>query len=201
MAAELADLLGWETVIFFDDVFPRLTSVGDKEIAGNIGALSNELTLFDGIFVAIGDNRARRSLTESFENTGLVSLIHPAATISPSADIDDGVAIMAGAIVNARSKLGRGVIINTGSSIDHDCVIGDYVHVSPGVNISGGVRIGTESWVGIGASIIQDVTVGCHTIVGAGSVVLSDIPDRTVAVGVPCKVIKSENRSLNDHQL
>ena len=37
--------------------------------------------------------------------------------------------------------------------------------------------------------LLYDVTIGNNVIIGAGSVVTKDIPDGSVAVGVPCKVI------------
>lgn len=35
------------------------------------------------------------------------------------------------------------------------------------------------------------VTIGCNTVIGVGSIVTKDIPPNSVAVGVPCRVIKS----------
>jgi len=45
--------------------------------------------------------------------------------------------------------------------------------------------------IGIGAIIMPGVTIGKGAIIGAGSVVTKDIPDYSVAVGVPAKVIKT----------
>lgn len=52
------------------------------------------------------------------------------------------------------------------------------------------VRIGDGSWIGHGAVILPGVTIGCHVVVGANSVVTSDIPDFSVAVGSPARVIR-----------
>jgi maltose O-acetyltransferase len=38
------------------------------------------------------------------------------------------------------------------------------------------------------------VTIGDDVVIGAGSVVLSDIPARSIAAGVPCRVIKPLER-------
>ena len=46
-------------------------------------------------------------------------------------------------------------------------------------------------WVGANSIILAGVTIGENAVVGAGSVVTKSIPDRTVAVGVPAKVIKT----------
>lgn len=53
------------------------------------------------------------------------------------------------------------------------------------------VKIGNEVFVGAGTIILPGVTIGNRVIIGAGSVVKSDVPDNSVAVGVPAKVISS----------
>lgn len=52
------------------------------------------------------------------------------------------------------------------------------------------VRIGDGSWIGHGAVILPGVTIGRHVVVGANSVVTTDIPDFSVAVGSPARVIR-----------
>ena len=53
------------------------------------------------------------------------------------------------------------------------------------------VRIGNNAWIGGGAIICPGISIGDNTTIGAGSVVTKDIPANVVAVGNPCKVIKS----------
>lgn len=50
------------------------------------------------------------------------------------------------------------------------------------------VRIGRGSWIGAGAVIMADV--GEHCIIGAGAVVNKPVPDYSLAVGVPARVVK-----------
>lgn len=52
------------------------------------------------------------------------------------------------------------------------------------------VRIGDGSWLGFGTVVLPGVTIGRHVVVGANSVVTSDIPDFSVAVGAPARVIR-----------
>lgn len=52
------------------------------------------------------------------------------------------------------------------------------------------VVIGDNVWVGGNVVICPGVTIGSNVVIGAGSVVCSDIPDWSVAVGNPCRVIK-----------
>ena len=87
--------------------------------------------------------------------------------------------IMAGAIIQSGTALGRDAIINTCARVDHDCRIGDHVHVAPGATLSGGVVIGAGSHIGVAAAVIQSVSIGRNCLIGAGTVVLRDVPDET----------------------
>lgn len=140
-------------------------------------------------FVAIGDNRLRQRLAASAVELGfeLVNAIHPHAVLSSSARVGRGVAIMAGAVVNADSVISDLAIINTGAVVDHDCVIGHAVHVAPRCALAGNVKVGSRSFLGIGASVVPGVTIGEDVILGAGSVVIGDIPDGVTAMGVPAR--------------
>ena len=53
------------------------------------------------------------------------------------------------------------------------------------------VIIKKNAWIGAGVTILPGVTVGENAIVGAGAVVTKDVPDNSVVVGVPAKVIKT----------
>ena len=46
------------------------------------------------------------------------------------------------------------------------------------------------AWIGAGASILPGVTVGKYAIVGAGAIVTKNVPDYSVVVGTPAKVVK-----------
>ena len=52
------------------------------------------------------------------------------------------------------------------------------------------VTIGEDCWIGGGAILCPGVKIGHRCIIGAGSVVTKDIPDNSVAVGNPAKVIR-----------
>ena len=51
-------------------------------------------------------------------------------------------------------------------------------------------------------TILPGVTIGSNTVIGAGSVVVKDIPSGVVAVGNPCKVVRSitEEDSIYFHK-
>ena len=54
-----------------------------------------------------------------------------------------------------------------------------------------GVTIGDNVWLGGNTVITPGVTIGNNVVIGAGSVVTKDIPDNTIAVGNPCRVLRT----------
>ncbi len=60
-----------------------------------------------------------------------------------------------------------------------------------GLEIAMPITIGDDVWIGGGAIICPGVNIGNNTVIGAGSVVTKDIPANVVAVGNPCKVLRS----------
>ena len=52
------------------------------------------------------------------------------------------------------------------------------------------VTIEDNVWIGGGAVILPGVTIGKNAVIGAGSVVVESIPENTVAVGNPCRVVR-----------
>ena len=52
------------------------------------------------------------------------------------------------------------------------------------------VRIGKNCWLGAGVIVLPGVTIGDNAVIGAGAVVSRDIPENSVALGIPAKVVK-----------
>jgi UDP-perosamine 4-acetyltransferase len=148
-------------------------------------------------FPAIGDNRRRCAVAERLHKIGfhLVNAISRRATVSPSAGLDTGIAVMPGAVINAESVICSGAIVNTGATVDHDCHVGPYSHVGPGTNLAGCVRLGSGVLLGIGCRVIPNTLIGEWSIVGAGGVVIADLPPFVTAVGVPARVIKEASKN------
>ncbi len=53
------------------------------------------------------------------------------------------------------------------------------------------IVIGDEVWLGARVIVLPGATIGSQSVIGAGSVVSGDVPPRSLAAGVPCKVIRS----------
>ena len=105
-------------------------------------------------------------------------------------------------------SVGKDVFINFGCIIDDSFCwlisIGDYVTLAPNVHILahdastkkqlgytkiGEVNIGNCVFIGAGSIVLPGVSIGNRVVIGAGSVVTKNIPDNSLAVGNPAKVI------------
>lgn len=109
------------------------------------------------------------------------------------------------------SRIGHDTFINHnaylmdggGITIGHHCFIGPncgmYTAVHPliaeernaGLEQALPITIGDNCWIGADVTILPGVTIGSNVVIGAKSVVTKDIPDNVVAVGNPCRVMRS----------
>jgi acetyltransferase-like isoleucine patch superfamily enzyme len=112
----------------------------------------------------------------------------------------------AGIRIGRRTFLGEGSIIRGQGGVH----VGDNVLFGPRVLVmavnhvfsdpdrpvmdqgitAAGIRIEDNAWIGAGAIILDGVVVGRGACIGAGAVVTSSIPARTLAVGVPARVVR-----------
>ena len=163
-----------------------LPVLGDDEELERLGDSADAAIVGVG---SVGATAVRGRLRERIAAAGLpmVPAIHPAATVSPTAVIGAGTAVMAGAVVGTGTVVEENVIVNTGAVVDHDCVIGRDSHIATGALLAGGVVVHEGAHVGIGACIREGIRIGRGAVVGAGSVVLRDVPADTVVYGVPAR--------------
>ena len=158
---------------------------------------------FDLLFVAIGEGWLREQATLKLRNSRdswkMASLIHPSATVSPTATVGEGSIVFAGASIGPSVSIGRGAIIGANVTVGHDCVIGDYASVFAGVSIGGHARIGVRSVVGLNAAIREKVTIGNDALIGAQSFIRENVVDRCVVMGIPG--VKVRDRSPDEPYL
>lgn len=103
--------------------------------------------------------------------------------------------------ISCKAKIPHDIIFVHG----HDIVIGCNVIIGKGCKIFNGVTLGNKNTeiptneqpivgnncvISTGAKILGQVTIGNNCIIGANSVVITNIPDNSIAVGIPARVIK-----------
>ena len=94
----------------------------------------------------------------------------------------------------------RQVVIEEDVMLGANCLISDHFHAfndvgipiaAQGIDNIKPILIGRETWIGNNASIQAGVTIGRHCVIGTNSVVTASIPDFSVAVGMPARVVKT----------
>jgi acetyltransferase-like isoleucine patch superfamily enzyme len=164
--------------------------------------------------------RTRSELSGSGSGVRIDRTVHVRSpnrlTIGSGSFIDAGVVLHCGGMdwspqdggirIGRDSYIGPNSVLFGAAGID----LGDSVLVSPGVVITshqhtfsrrdldirsqslafGPVVIERDVWIGANATILPGVRLSEGAVVGAGAVVRYDVPARTVAVGVPARVIR-----------
>lgn len=119
-------------------------------------------------------------------------------------------------------KIGNNTMISLGSKIDvhrGEVIIGDNCLITSGVKIlshdgasrmidyndygNGKVVIGNNVFIGVNAVILKGVKIGDNSVIGAGAVVSKSVPEQSLVVGNPGKVIRKLEGPfpiLNDHK-
>jgi UDP-perosamine 4-acetyltransferase len=195
VAIEALRFSGWK-VIGCTDPDPTARTVVGAPVLGTDDILAEiRRSGVSFAFPAVGANAARQRLGEHLRKLGftLPRAIAPNAVIAPSAHVGAGVAIFAGAVINAEAEVADFAILNTNASVDHDCKVGVAAHVAPGCALAGCVVVGDRAFIGAGASVIPGVMIGSDTMVGAGSVVVRDVADGVTVMGVPARVRDSDD--------
>ena len=190
VVADIARLNGYHVVCFVDDDRSK------KEFCGlNVVSFDEVKDEAIAFAIGIGINKIREIIYNKLSacNLNMPVLIHPSAVVASDVNIAEATVVMACVVINSSANIGVGAILNSSSVVEHDCVVGDFAHLSPRVALAGGVTIGRRVHMGIGSCVIQSIVVGDDCVVGAGGVVIKDISEKSLAVGVPARVVRAED--------
>lgn len=187
----------WEVVGLIDDNLNISEVILGYKVLGKVDEIPQIIQKIktNNIFVAIGDNWIRQQVINKIKvktsNIEFVNAIHPSAEIGKNVTLGKGIAIMAGAIVNADSIIGNFAFINTNASAGHDTKMSNYSSLAPGVTVGGNTQIGEYSAISIGATIKEEIIIGKHCIIGAAALLLTNCEDNWIMYGVPAKKIRT----------
>jgi sugar O-acyltransferase (sialic acid O-acetyltransferase NeuD family) len=154
--------------------------LGTREILPMLAAKSVHLAA-NGVG-GILDSKVRIRVFNLLESAGFSFpvLIHPRATVEPSAKVGQGVQVFANAYVGSEAFLGSRCMINTNAVVSHDCTIGEYTHIAPGAMLAGHVHVGARTLIGMGVTTSIGVRIGEGVRIGNGAILLADVPDNTI---------------------
>ncbi len=155
---------------------------------GNNSIIKFPFIIFGKRYISIGNN------VFIAENSG-ISVVKTYNGKIPLFEIGDNVSIGSNVFVTCIDK----IKIENNVLISSRVFIGDNIHayrdisrpiIEQGLEERGDVLIKEGAFLGINAIIMPGVTIGKNSVVGAGTVVTHNIPDFSVVVGNPGKIIK-----------
>jgi len=87
-------------------------------------------------------------------------------------------------------EIGDHVVISSGTQfITHDGSVWLLREKYPNITVFGRIKIGSNTFIGINCIILPNTTIGSNCIIGAGAVVRGNIPDDSVVLGNPGKIV------------
>jgi carbonic anhydrase/acetyltransferase-like protein (isoleucine patch superfamily) len=151
-------------------------------------------------------------MSNIFSFKGFTPVVHPTAFIHPNATVTGNVVIGKDVYIGPgaaiRGDWGR-IEIGDGCNVQENCTIhmfpGKTVILEPSAHVGHGAvihgaHLGENCLIGMNSVIMDDVRIGKESIVGALSFVAAghDIPERSLVVGNPGKVIKKVSNEMID---
>lgn len=100
-------------------------------------------------------------------------------------------------------SLGDHVRVNSGVTfVTHDggvWVLRECYEDLKEIDLFGKIRVGNNVHIGTNAIIMPGVTIGNNCIIGCGAIVTKDVPDNSIAVGIPARVIETVDAYAQKH--
>jgi acetyltransferase-like isoleucine patch superfamily enzyme len=129
--------------------------------------------------------------------TMLCSIARSSLGVYPGAvlRIGDNVVINNGTIISSRIR----IEIGDGTGIGYHCLFmdSDMHPIAPDLPINEGpIVIGKHVWIASKATVLPGVTIGDFAVVAAGAVVTKDVPAYAIVAGVPAKVVRYIDKSI-----
>lgn len=145
--------------------------------------------IYNGRYISVGDE------VSIFENCNF--MVFNLSNISPKILIGNRIRIQS----NSQISCAGSVIIEDGCTFAANCFISDVTHqyedvtipaFNSNLKILSPVVIGEGTWVGRNVSILG-AKIGKHCVIGNSCFVNKDIPDYSVVVGAPARIVKRYN--------
>lgn len=158
-------------VIGDTSILNELISKGYRLIVNGIGSVLN--------------NTVRYDIYKNLKQKGflLPNIIHPKASIEPSAILGEGNQIMSNSVIGSDVRLGNNNIINCGAIVSHDCRLDNNVHITPNATLAGGVVIKDNSVIGMGVTVFMKAEIGENVVIHNGCNIVQNVNDNSIIKG------------------
>ena len=171
-------------------------------ISGNFGAdrlrVGSGVAIF-GNQIKIGKRVKIANNVSIYKNVDIGNGVIIGDNVELRCNLSNAIRIGNNCTINRNSMIMGNVIIGNDCMIAPDCVVVGSNHIFSDVNrniksqgiSSKGIIIEDNVWLGAKAVVVDGVSIGSGSVIGAASVVTKDIPQNSIAIGNPCRVIKT----------
>ena len=203
IAASIANDLGYYEVLgFLNDMVPVGTKIGKYNQIPVIGT-SNDIQQFLEdenvlIFVAYVGMKNEEEVFKKLESFNIPSnrfatLIHPTAIIPKGfCKIGNGVLMAPLSQLSPDTTLEDNCIMLANTFLGHDSTLKRFAHIATNGVVGANVTVGRAVHVGSNSTVREKVTIGDFSLIGAASMVLKNVPDRSIVIGNPAKLLNQK---------
>ncbi len=196
-ARQVADTLEALGLVVYGYLQPERTGTGSPEPINDIpvlGALTDpayrKMLAAEQLdyVIAQADGAVRKKFAaDLFALTSRhpYTLVHPSASVAPSAQLLAGCYVGPQAVVGPNAQLGTLVWVGPQAGIAPDAQVADYATLGPAAQVGPGAQLAEFVLLGQGALVAQGVSVGPRAKVGVGSVVVQSVAAGAAVFGVP----------------
>lgn len=203
IAASIAQDLGYYDVLgFLNDVVPVGNTVGVYKKHKVIGTTEDvekylkekDVYFFIGYIGMKNEKEVFEKITHlNIARERYATLIHPSAII-PRGYCKIGYGVLMAPLVQLSpdTTIEDNCILLPNSFLGHDSTMKRFSHITANAVVGGNVTLGRGAHVGTNATIRENINIGDFSIIGSGSVVLKDIPDNSIYIGNPAKLLRQK---------
>lgn len=142
--------------------------------------------------VATGEPSIKAALVTKLEAAGgtMLTVIHPTSYVASTARIGRGAVVCPFAFVGPSAELAPHVTMNVHSGCGHNSKLGSFSVLSPYASVSGAAELGQQVFMGTHAYVAPEKKIGDRSKISAGAFAVEDVPQDSLAVGNPARVMK-----------